>query len=242
MTFSAKTDVGQKRKINQDSYNYKTLGDSGAWMVVCDGMGGMAAGNIASEIAVKCLTRCFEDNLSKKSSPEHIRSLLSSSILSATAAILAKANEEEELNGMGTTVVASVIINGVCYVAHAGDSRLYKMHEGILSKATTDHSIVQTMVDSGQLTEEQAKFHPNKNIITRALGVHQDIEIDFTEFDICSGDIVFLCTDGLTNCVDDEAIKQVLINEEFSHSAEKLIELANNNGGIDNITFVAVRI
>lgn len=242
MTFSAKTDIGQKRKLNQDSFQFKAFGDSSAWMVVCDGMGGMAAGNVASDMAVKCLTRCFEDNLSKKSSPEQIKSLLKSSILSANAAVFAKANEQKELNGMGTTVVACVIFKGVCYVAHAGDSRLYRVHNGVLNQVTIDHSIVQTMVDSGQLTEEQAKIHPNKNIITRALGVHQDIEIDFSEFQVYENDIVFLCTDGLTNCVTDESILQVLVSEEFSNSAEKLIELANNNGGIDNITFVAVKI
>lgn len=242
MTFSAKTDIGQKRKLNQDSFQFKAFGDSAAWMVVCDGMGGMAAGNVASDIAVKCLARCFEDNLSKKASPEQIKSLLKSSILSANAAVFAKANEQEELNGMGTTVVAAVIMNGVCYAAHAGDSRLYRMHNGELHQVTTDHSIVQTMVDSGQLTEEQAKIHPNKNIITRALGVHQDIEIDFSEFEVYEGDIVFLCTDGLTNCVTDQNISEVLMKEEFSDTAQKLIELANNNGGIDNITFVAVKI
>lgn len=242
MTFSAKTDIGQKRKINQDSFNCKAIGNSAAWMVVCDGMGGMAAGNVASDIAVKCLTRCFEENLPKKASPELIRSLLKSSILSANAAVFAKANENEELNGMGTTVVAAIIASGVCYVAHAGDSRLYRMHKGVLSQVTTDHSIVQTMVDSGQLTEEQAKIHPNKNIITRALGVHEDIEIDYTEFNVFEGDIIFLCTDGLTNCVDDEKIAQVLLKEEFSDTAQKCVELANENGGNDNITFVAVKI
>lgn len=242
MLFCAKTDIGLKRKINQDCYNLGRVDDSTAWTVVCDGMGGMAAGNIASAETVKLLTRSLEDNLSSRSTADFVRNLLKTSIQSVNAAVFEEASGSEELRGMGTTVVASVILNGVCYVAHAGDSRLYRYHNGALSRITTDHSVVQSMVDNGQITEEQAMIHPNKNIITRAVGVHSEIEVDFTEFDVYDGDIVLLCTDGLTNCVDEATLVTVLQTSEFSKVADSLIEIANNNGGIDNITVVAVKI
>lgn len=242
MTFSAKTDVGLKRKINQDYFDYGQLGDNACWLAVCDGMGGMVAGNVASETAVKCLARSFGENLSSKSPPAFIRSFLEKSVASANAVVFDMADADNELRGMGTTVVAAVVVEGVCYVAHAGDSRLYKIQDGVLSQVTTDHSVVQTMVDSGQLTEEQAKIHPNKNIITRALGVRNDIDVDFTEFKVSNGDIIFLCSDGLTNCVDDEEILNVMKNNDFSLTADILVDIANNNGGIDNITIVAVKI
>ena len=242
MIFSANTDIGLKRKINQDGYNFKAFGDECAWIVVCDGMGGMAAGNIASAETVKLLSRSLNDNLSQRSSGEFIRNLLKSSIESANAAVFEEASNSAELKGMGTTVVCAVILNGVCYVAHAGDSRLYRFHNGVLNQVTTDHSVVQTMVDSGQLTEEQAKSHPNKNIITRAVGVHSNIEIDFDEFDVFDSDVILLCTDGLTNCVSDEEIVSVIENEDFNCTAERLTEIANNNGGFDNSTVVVVKI
>lgn len=242
MTFSANTDIGLKRKINQDGYNYKAFGEGCAWVVVCDGMGGMAAGNIASAETVKLLSRSLEDNLSSRSSGDFVRSLLKSSIESANAAVFEEASSSAELKGMGTTVVCAVVLNGVCYVAHAGDSRLYRFHNGVLSLVTTDHSVVQTMVDSGQLTEEQAKIHPNKNIITRAVGVHNNIDIDFDEFDVFESDVILLCTDGLTNCVSDDEIVSVIQNEDFDCLAERLTEIANNNGGFDNSTAVAIKI
>lgn len=242
MVFSAKTDIGLKRKINQDSYNFKAVDENCAWMVVCDGMGGMAAGNIASAETVKLLTRSFRDNLSAKSKPEFVRNFLKNSIQSVNAAVFEEANSSDELKGMGTTIVCAVILNDVCYVAHAGDSRLYRLHSGVLSQVTNDHSVVQSMVDNGQITEEQAKIHPNKNIITRAVGVHSEIEVDFTEFHIFESDIILLCTDGLTNCVNDSEIVKVLKEEKFENIAEKLTEIANNNGGFDNITAVAVKV
>ena len=243
MLVSAKTDIGMKRSTNQDSFSYGQL-DGGAvtWAVVCDGMGGMAAGNIASATAVEVISGSFENNLSPKSNASVVRNLLKSSIESANARVYNLALEKEGYRGMGTTVVAVVIIKGVAYIAHAGDSRAYFYSNNQLTQITTDHSVVQTLIEKGQLTEEEAKNHPNKNVITRALGVASYIDIDFEEIEVSQGDSLLLCTDGLTNCIDDELIKLASSDNDFATLAERLVELANQNGGYDNITAVAVKI
>lgn len=242
MIVSAKTDIGMKRSNNQDSFSYGQL-DNGAvtWAVVCDGMGGMAAGNVASATATEVIAGSFENNLSPKSSASVVRNLLKSSIESANARIYNMALEDEALRGMGTTVVAVVVIKGVAYIAHAGDSRAYFYSNNQLAQITTDHSVVQTLVEKGQLTEQEAKNHPNKNVITRALGVAPYIDIDFEEREVLLGDTLLLCTDGLTNCIDDELIKLAVSDNDFETLAERLVELANQNGGYDNITAVAIK-
>ena len=243
MEFVAKTDVGLKRSTNQDSFNFGQL-EKGAvtWAVVCDGMGGMAAGNVASATAVEVISASFENNLSPKSNGAFVRNLLKSSIESANAKIYSMASSNEALHGMGTTVVAAIIIKGVAYIAHAGDSRAYHYSNDHFLQVTTDHSVVQTLVEKGQITADEAKNHPNKNVITRALGVAPYIDIDFEEREVLAGDTVLLCTDGLTNCIDDDLMKLASTDNDFPSLAERLVELANQNGGNDNITVVAVKI
>lgn len=243
MTVSAKTDVGMKRTTNQDSYNFGVI-ENGAitWAVVCDGMGGMAAGNVASSEAVKVISKAFEQNLSPRSSPSFINNLLRSAIEAANAAVYGMAVEKEELRGMGTTVVAVIIARGVAYFAHAGDSRAYALNGNEFSQITTDHSVVQSMIEHGQLTEDEAKNHPNKNIITRAIGVAPSIDIDFTDRSVASGDTVILCSDGLTNSIDEGLFKFAASDNDFESLAERLVDLANQNGGSDNITVVAIKI
>ncbi|MBO5105399.1 MAG: Stp1/IreP family PP2C-type Ser/Thr phosphatase [Clostridia bacterium] len=243
MLVSAKTDIGMKRSTNQDSFSYGQLENGTVtWAVVCDGMGGMAAGNVASASAVEVISSALEQNLSPKSSASFVRNLLKTSIESANARVYSMAAENDEMRGMGTTVVAVVVIKGIAYFAHAGDSRAY-LHSGDkLLQITTDHSVVQTLLEKGQLTEDEAKNHPNKNIITRALGVASYIDIDFDEREVLDGDTVLLCTDGLTNCIDDDLIKLACSDNDFVSLAERLTELANQNGGNDNITVVAVKL
>ena len=242
MIVSAKTDIGLKRSTNQDSFSYGQL-EKGAvtWAVVCDGMGGMAAGNVASSSAVEIIAAALEQNLSPKSSASFVKNLLKTSIESANARVYDMALANEEMRGMGTTVVATVIVKGTAYFAHAGDSRAYLYSGGQLNQITKDHSIVQTLIEKGQLTEDEAKNHPNKNIITRALGVASYIDIDFDERAVSEGDTVLLCTDGLTNSIDDELIMLATSDNDFDSLAERLVELANQNGGSDNITVVAVK-
>ena len=242
MIVSAKTDIGLKRSTNQDSFSYGQL-EKGAvtWAVVCDGMGGMAAGNVASSSAVEIIAAALEQNLSPKSSASFVKNLLKTSIESANARVYDMALANEEMRGMGTTVVATVIVKGTAYFAHAGDSRAYLYSGGQLNQITKDHSIVQTLIEKGQLTEDEAKNHPNKNIITRALGVASYIDFDFDERAGAEGDTVLLCTDGLTNSIDDELIMLATSDNDFDSLAERLVELANQNGGSDNITVVAVK-
>ena len=243
MIVSAKTDIGMKRSTNQDSFSYGQLENGTVtWAVVCDGMGGMAAGNVASATAVEVIAGALEQNLSPKSSASFVRNLLKTAIDSANARVYDMAAENEEMRGMGTTVVAVVVVKGVAYFAHAGDSRAYLYSADKLEQITTDHSVVQTLIEKGQLTEDEAKNHPNKNIITRALGVASYIDIDFDEREVVEGDTILLCTDGLTNCIDDELIKLAASDNDFESLAERLVELANQNGGNDNITAVAVKI
>lgn len=243
MQISAKTDIGLKRTTNQDCFHFGQIekGDV-TWAVVCDGMGGMSAGDIASAEAVRVIANSFDNNLSPKSNPSFINNLLKSSIEAANAAIYDMATEDETLRGMGTTVVAVVVVKGVAYFAHVGDSRAYIYSSNALSQITTDHSVVQTMVDKGQITEDEAKNHPNKNIITRALGIAPYVDIDFAETKVSENDIIILCSDGLTNCIDDELLALSATDNDFETLATRLVDLANQNGGNDNITVVAVKI
>ena len=243
MLISAKTDVGLKRATNQDCFEFGQL-EKGAvtWAVVCDGMGGMAAGHVASAEAVRVISQSLKNNLTPKSTPSFINNLLKTSIESANAAIYDMAIKDEALRGMGTTVVAVVIVKGVAYFAHVGDSRAYCYFEKALRQITTDHSVVQTMVDTGQITVDEAKNHPNKNIITRALGIAPYVDIDFAENQIKENEVIILCSDGLTNCIDDELLALSASDNDFETLADRLVDLANQNGGNDNITVVAVKI
>ena len=243
MLISAKTDVGLKRATNQDCFEFGQL-EKGAvtWAVVCDGMGGMAAGNVASAEAVRVISQLLKNNLTPKSTPSFINNLLKTSIESANAAIYDMAIKDEALRGMGTTVVAVVIVKGVAYFAHVGDSRAYCYIERALRQITTDHSVVQTMVDTGQITVDEAKNHPNKNIITRALGIAPYVDIDFAENQLKENEVIILCSDGLTNCIDDELLALSASDNDFETLADRLVDLANQNGGNDNITVVAVKI
>ncbi len=240
MKVSAKTDIGIKRTSNQDSFAYGNLSDSVAWAVVCDGMGGAAGGNVASSTAVKIIseriTNLYRENMSFNS----IKNMLSSAIAAANISVYDQSLADNSLFGMGTTVVVTLISGNLAYFAHAGDSRAYIIHENNIQQITKDHSIVQTMIDSGEITQEEANIDPRKNIITRALGISGELRVDFCEEYIDKGDAVILCTDGLTNFVTDENIKNIYYEYEFDNFATKLVETANKNGGGDNITIVAI--
>ncbi len=240
MKIVAKTDVGRVRKSNQDSYAAGELPNGVAWAVVCDGMGGNAGGNIASSTAVKMIseqiTSCYRDGMSISS----IKNILVTAITNANISIFDMSRANEELRGMGTTVVAIIIINNTVCVAHAGDSRAYLISRHGIKQLTKDHSVVQAMVETGELTPAEAKVHPRKNLITRALGVDENIKVDFCEQPISNNDVLLMCTDGLTNYVEADDIYNITSSGKYYEFADKLVELANNNGGGDNITVVVV--
>lgn len=240
MKISAKTDVGMVRSANQDFYAAGDLTSEVSWAVVCDGMGGANGGNIASETAVKVISDKLTSAYHIGMNDNSLKNLIVSSIEAANMTLYSMARDNEELSGMGTTVVLAVRNADTLYISNVGDSRIYIVSESGITQVTTDHSVVQIMLDRGEISPEEAKDHPKKNVITRALGVDPDVRIDYSQEQINEDDIVLLCTDGLTNYVDDEVILEICKSEDKYKIADKLVELANENGGGDNITVVTV--
>ncbi|NLG92965.1 MAG: Stp1/IreP family PP2C-type Ser/Thr phosphatase [Clostridiales bacterium] len=240
MKIYSKSDIGLIRQTNQDACKSGIFPDGAAWAVVCDGMGGVNGGNIASSIAVDCISDQMQSSYTPGMSDNEIKDLITTAIYNANLTIHEKAKDDEELNGMGTTVVVAILSNGLAHIAHAGDSRAYLLGKDGIKQLTVDHSMVQEMVNNGDLTEQQAKIHPQKNIITRALGVEPSILIDYCEKEFLSVDLLLICTDGLTNYVDAEQIYQLSGTMNAESLTEKLVMLAKDCGGGDNITVVII--
>jgi PPM family protein phosphatase len=240
LKISAKSDIGMVRDQNQDSYSAGELPGGGAWAVVCDGMGGASGGSIASSIATKIISEkiqtCYKHEMKSKS----IRNLLFSAIEGSNISIFEMAKSDASLSGMGTTVVAAILSDNTIFIAHAGDSRAYLVNEKGIKQLTKDHSVVQVMVENGELTPDEAKAHPRKNIITRALGADEEISIDIYEEPAEKDDVIILCTDGLTNFIDADNILNIFKKSDYYEFAENLISFANKNGGGDNITVVTM--
>lgn len=240
MKIVAKTDKGKVRASNQDAYAVGEFPDEVAWAVVCDGMGGAAGGNIASALAVKVISDKINASYREKMSPSSIKNMLDSALIAANIEVYDMADTKPELRGMGTTVVCAVVKNSCAYIAHAGDSRAYIFNKDNLSQVTTDHSFVQDLVNKGKITAEEAQNHPNKNLITRAIGVDKSIEIDFDEVEMDDDDVLIICTDGLSNYVSDMEMINEVSDGRYYAFADRLVKKANNNGGGDNITVVAI--
>lgn len=240
MKIVAKTDKGRVRESNQDAYAVGEFPEEVAWAVVCDGMGGAAGGNIASALAVKVISDKINASYRPSMKDSSIKNLLDSALVAANLEVYDLADAKPELNGMGTTVVCAIVRDGYAYIAHAGDSRAYIFNGDTLKQVTTDHSLVQNLVDKGEITQQEAENHPNKNLITRAIGVDKSIDIDFDEISLSNDEILILCTDGLSNYVtNDEMISEVNDGRYYAF-ADRLVKKANNNGGGDNITVVAI--
>ena len=240
MKVVAKTDTGLKRTNNQDSYAAGELPGSVAWAVVCDGMGGAAGGNLASSTAVKIISERITSLYRPGMTSSSIKNMFLSAITAANIDVYEMGKNDPELSGMGTTVVVAIVVDENVYVAHAGDSRAYILSNKQLYQLTKDHSLVQEMVDSGKITQEEARAHPRKNLITRALGVFEELRVDFCEESISENDVLLICTDGLTNFIEAEEIYELTADGKFYEYAERLVNRANNNGGGDNITVVTV--
>lgn len=236
----SKSDIGLVRQSNQDACKSGIFPDQSAWVVVCDGMGGANGGNVASNLAVDAISEQIVTAYRDDFSDGLVKDLILSSIAEANLAIHTKASSDAELSGMGTTVVVAVACHQIAHVAHAGDSRAYLITADGIRQLTTDHSMVQEMVKNGDITEQQAKQHPQKNIITRALGVEPSIQVDYCETPFRQGDLLLICTDGLTNYVDDGQIFQTANEFDANDLAEQLVVLAKKSGGGDNITVAIV--
>ncbi|MBQ7957313.1 MAG: Stp1/IreP family PP2C-type Ser/Thr phosphatase [Clostridia bacterium] len=236
MKIYGQTNIGLVRSSNQDFFMTGKLPGGGVWAVVCDGMGGASGGDIASKLAVESIAERINSNYNEKMKQLSVSNLLESAINFANIRIFDMAREDETLKGMGTTVVAAIVRENEVFISHAGDSRAYIINDEI-RQITTDHSIVQEMLERGEITSDEAKHHPIKNYITRALGVTDRIAVDFTAESFSENDILLLCTDGLSNCVENEEIFN-LVKTVDEDTVLKLVDEANANGGNDNITVV----
>lgn len=240
MKISAKTDVGKVRSNNQDFYLAGELPNGVTWAVVCDGMGGAMGGNIASETAAKIISEKLSSGYHEGMNDNSVKHLIISAVESANAGVYSKSKSDEALHGMGTTAVVVVINSDTMYLAHVGDSRIYVVSKDNITQLTSDHSVVQLMVDNGEITPEEAREHPKKNVITRALGVEDTVRIDYSQEVYNENEIVLLCTDGLTNYVSDEEILNICKESDSFLLADTLVCAANEHGGGDNVTVVTV--
>lgn len=235
MKIAALTDIGSCRQENQDNYCAQQLTDGVAWGIVCDGMGGANGGRVASQIATETMLRYFNRQLPTLRRGEEKQFIMHGFDLT-NRAVYDKATSDPEMLGMGTTGVCAYVEDGWAHIVHAGDSRAYLLHGATIRQLTRDHSMVQQLVDSGQITREQAALHPQKNLITRALGVSASIVPEYSRCEVAPGDILLLCTDGLTNMVADDEIALILQEAAFFNAPEILVGRALQGGGQDNIT------
>ena len=235
-TFSM-TDVGMVREVNEDSVfaSNQPVGNLPNLFIVADGMGGHNAGDYASQMAVEVVKKSLAD--SQETNPE---TMIRQAITTANELLLEKASQDARLKGMGTTVVVATVIEKTLYFANVGDSRLYLLNKDI-KQLSKDHSLVQEMVRLGGINREEAKHHPDKNIITRAVGAKEELKIDFFEYRLKKKDVILMCTDGLSNMVEDEEIFRIVkCARDVVEATEQLIEKAKENGGNDNIGVVVV--
>ncbi len=241
MQINGNTDVGRTRIANEDAFQFGTFDDGTSWAVVCDGMGGVHGGKVASTTAIDMVSqkirKCYNPSMSISS----IENLLLSSITTANCIVYDRGLGDNELEGMGTTIVAAIVKNGEACIAHVGDSRAYIISNDEINLITKDHSLVQEMLDLGQITQSEFEHHPRKNIITRAMGVEEKIEIEFNTVEFNKDDVLILCSDGLSGLVERKDLLEIYKNTEFSTLSDKYIEAANDNGGVDNITVVVMK-
>jgi serine/threonine protein phosphatase PrpC len=232
------SDVGRKRQKNEDSY---LINGELNLFIVADGMGGHAGGEFASRIAITTIEDRFSENANGNSNKEN-KDVIKTSIHDASAKIIEKAEEDQSLKGMGTTVICLNIHDKKSIIGHVGDSRGYLFRDGILEQLTEDHSLVNEQIKSGLITEEEAKHHAFKNIITRSVGVTAQVEVDIVEKKVKNGDFLVLCTDGLSNLIEQSEMEHELREHEPIIAAKRLVDLANSRGGDDNITLIIVEV
>ena len=241
MQIHSKIDIGKVRHSNQDAYFAVLLDDGSAFVVVCDGMGGAKAGNVASEAAIKVISEYVLRSYSPSMDDDSVSNMLRGAVASANIDIYDLALKNPDYSGMGTTIVTALIRSNRAVVCHAGDSRAYLINNDML-QITRDHSMVQNLVESGKLTLEEAKVHPRKNVITRALGAEENIFCDISVIDVSNGDVLLFCTDGLSNFVEAKELHNIFKTNDINNVPSILIDAANDNGGGDNITVVTVAV
>jgi protein phosphatase len=242
------TDVGKVRDHNEDAVASDL---SIGLLALADGMGGYRAGEVASEIAVLLIASEITQSLLDKSHAGQASSdlrpeaqLLVNAVARANAAIYQISQDQPQCAGMGTTLVAGVFADNKLVVGHIGDSRMYRLRASQLTQLTEDHSLVQEQINAGLITQEQAKISSNKNLVTRALGIETEVELELQQFDVEIGDYYLLCSDGLSDLVSDTEIAEILLeaNGNITHAANQLIHTANEHGGVDNISVMLAKV
>lgn len=232
------TDIGKKRKMNQD-YVYRNDEPVGALpniYIVADGMGGHRAGDYASRFSVEETVRQIRS--SQETAP---REIIGKALRRVNSQLYFTSGHSEEMKGCGTTIVIAVVTGDELLCANVGDSRLYIIGESAIRQVTIDHSLVQEMIQAGSLTREKARRHPDKNVITRAVGAENYIDVDFFRTRLNRGDVLLMCTDGLTNMVEDERIRELVRQPgSLQERAQALIDMANEAGGVDNVSVVLI--
>lgn len=235
--FSA-TDIGQKRHMNQDFIftSEESVGNLPNLFVVADGMGGHNAGDFASRYGVSVLVETVRKD--KNFNPVKV---MRNAIEAANREVFSQSRNDPSMAGMGTTMVVCTVVGGYAYIANVGDSRLYLAGSNSMTQITQDHSLIAEMVRLGELTSEEGRNHPDKNIITRAVGTNEDVKIDFFDVKLDTGDQILMCSDGLSNMVEDQRIFEILKGEDTeADKAQVLVDEANANGGRDNIAVIVV--
>ena len=235
------SDIGKVRTANEDAFDFGNFEDGTAWAIVCDGMGGARGGNIASSMATDMIGDKIKKCYNKSMPVYSFENIFLSTITTANVIVNDRSYSDTDLQGMGTTIVAAIVKDNQACLAHVGDSRIYKVNSDGITQITKDHSLAQQMFDSGQITKEEFDNYPKKNIITRALGIDEKIDIDFDFIDVEDGETLLLCTDGLTGLLSDDEILEIYQNTDFELLCEEYIKAANAKGGYDNITVVAMK-
>lgn len=236
------SDVGCIRELNEDCYCICGFGDNSerGFCILADGMGGHNAGEVASQNAVKLIAE--EMNRLLESGEKEIPGQLSRAVSAANTGVYTMASENPIHRGMGTTVVTAFIDDGTAYVANVGDSRAYAVRDDEIVQITTDHSVVSELVMRGTITKEEARLHPQKNIITRAVGTDKSVRTDIFEYNYSPGDVMIICSDGLSTMLDDNRILEIIKSKKTSEdTVNSLIAAAKDEGGLDNITVICIR-
>ena len=236
------TDTGCHRRDNQDSYALRQLSDHAALLVVCDGMGGARAGSVASTVAAETFTAAVEEQFAQgapDADPGWWDDMLATACERANRRVYEMSQTDPGYQGMGTTLVAALALPGESHVVNVGDSRCYLIEYGMLRQVTVDHSLVQLLVERGEITAEEARVHPQKNLITKALGVDSEVECDLLRVETGPGSRLLLCSDGLTNVLTDQILLQTSVDEaEPEGVCRSLLRMTLDRGAPDNVTVV----
>ncbi len=243
MRFCGLTDIGLKREINEDYISLPNENEGIKLFVLADGMGGANAGEKASYLATKVVRDYIRTHFIEiERNKEGLENLIRNAIKKANQEVIKMGNSAPEYNGMGTTLIVVLIYRGRIHIGHVGDSRVYRLRQNVFRQITKDHSYVQELVKQGEISQDEAKVHPQKNMLMRAVGVEENIKPDIITKGFVKGDIILICSDGLTNMVDDKYIFEIIMKNiyDINVACKKLIDKANHNGGLDNVSAIII--